>query len=398
MSSLHNIINNITKQINNNVGNVNYNTTFSIPGYGSNIPVMIYIIAVYNSIETIKTQNKIKSLISFEEFIYGITNSNTKCTGQIEISNTPMGDYITNGQSNFWVYSDGLPTSEFTLFVNEFINRVVNSECPFTSLGYSLGFHMNILLAYYDKNKGKIYLSVYEPHGSEVEKSISDLSDKLPMYMKKASPDIFIITERSSLSCPIGTQAHAKDQYGYCVMFSYFWLYCLLIITNNKGTELTMNDINTIEPAIIDYFDKAEDMMEMIVKFSIYIIDKYIEYITTHLTPDERYEFHKILATSVGNLSYVITHGGILAVLNQGINKVTNPIKSLAKDWFPSKKDKKMKRHLKNVQEKAEEISTRKLDNEDCKEDSECLSDICHENKCSSFKTDRKRRKNESNL
>ena len=127
--------------------------------------------------------------------------------------------------------------------------------------------HSNILLTY-KNNDFTISLIIFDPHGSNSDTSFVKLSNKFLKNLAKTSPFIFKMVDRNIISCPIGIQIMSNDSIGLCQLFSYFWLYFVLEISN--VFQLLPTDLYKIEQHLLHLsFNQLKDIL---LKFGLTLI------------------------------------------------------------------------------------------------------------------------------
>ena len=232
--------------------------------------------------------------------------------------------------------------------------------------------HQNILVIF--KKDNKIHISVYDPHGTNDVKKIHAVSEKFLTRIRNIYPDTIVISPRVTVSCPIGLQRYAKDRFGWCMIFSLFWLYCVLYISSKTDNGVTMDNIYLVEKIILKYAKSPELLYSMTIKFAIYLINSYLE-----LVKNTDPEYNKILSNTIET------------IIGDTDNIKETPYKKPKSE--STVKERTV--YLKQVTKSGSRKSNRKQDGSDCENDVDCLSDICKSNKCISYSDayDTKKRK-----
>lgn len=288
---------------------------------------------------------------------------NTLCTGEItflsdtyELRTKSSGIFYVRGES------DGKITDVFKKFCLAYMKRIKGCKTSVSTLfvkvcDYDDGdpyCHSNIIISYYDVNAKALFLSVYEPHGvnplneedslphyKKVDNLVSDITNVLNLSgIVKAS-----IVPRTIVSCPIGSQAYTEDEMGYCLMFSYFWFYCILSRIVNREPQ---NKIMRLENELITTLSPSQ-LMTIVTKFAVLITNESIR-----LAPKFKLDHEEILSE----------------------------VTERAKQHVIGKKYKSPRTARKIAPVKSVD---KKRDGEECKEDSDCFSYICEQNKCVSM-------------
>lgn len=345
-------------------------------------------------------------LPSLIEFIYkeavGEKNIDTLCTGQIYLKDNILNDF------------DYLKEPEkFNLFLDEFYKRITSSKCKFTSLALNIrssGFkfsHRNMLLIY--KDRQKIYVSLYEPHGdSENTRFVNNFIDYLVLSFNRRFFDINYKMEIQTYSCRMsvmkafrkilrkdiearivkkekikGIQDIIKEPgEGYCVMYSYFWLYLVLKCYQKYPINIDIL-IDTIETSLVKMYSPIE-LTKIITGFASKIVNSYIETISIQFRDDKetlKNFFRKIDKDFRQNMY----REKLLITEEIGKHHRKRPKKERLKE-FGERCDIDIECASKNCENKKcglekAEISLKK-DNERCINSDECMSSICYRGKC----------------
>lgn len=228
---------------------------------------------------------------SFIETIYKMASGNDidkMCTGQFRINSD--GQMITQS----FVFQYETDTKYFNDFLDEFHKRLNTADCKFTSLSINyqdtqklLGHH-NMLLIYRDIEYKKNYMFLYEPHGSfksslkmydDINKFISFLEHKynekygeFPLYFTSLEEISEDISQRSGIQ---GIIEEYRFGIGYCVMYSYFWLY-LILSCYNKTKEDPLMLIIYIEKTLLKNYT-GNQLKKIIVSFAIKLVNFYLQ-------------------------------------------------------------------------------------------------------------------------
>jgi hypothetical protein len=287
-----------------------------------------YIYAFYQTIDNFYDQ-KIY-MPNFIELIYSMATGkyiNQLCTGIINIYGSE--NMSTESQNEFNYITDKY---KFNEFLKEFHNRITEEDCKFTSLALSYhdqyGSHRNMLLIYRDDINENINVSLYEPHGyniswynqkdpSNMYQNIENFVRNLILEYNSAFREYKIKRQDPITHCNtqviksffkrdvldfvtkpnrIGIQAYVNEMsYGYCVMYSYFWLYLVLHCYKQTGLDFRYIS-NKIEECLIEMYT-PEKLGMIISAFAGKAINFYIEDLEKH--PDKEYK--KYFYTSLEN-------------------------------------------------------------------------------------------------
>ena len=349
----------IIKNLDESVPSLNLINKFTIYSDNNKKNIIInteqYMWAFYQTLFTKYTYS-----ISPIEILYNMVGvNNSHCTGKVyftyEYKLKTDKSYITN--------------SDFT---TKLINRVRTCKSLFTSVNVILipknsSAHANMLFTYYDKKREKIKISLYDPNGSGIDKDY--LSHKLLELIKNENPSLFEIIPRTDISCVEGMQTYTSDYTGFCVMFSFFWLYCILNISKNNS-DIKLEEIKYVEKLIIGMLP-PKILYNIVMKFMT---------IFTH----ECFEKGNIGNMKVFNEHFfttAVTQVDPMFIFN---NKESQP--SYFGKFMDFFKLNNIEKTMINEQEKkANETTIKRKNNENCIVNDDCFSDLCKNNKCISY-------------
>jgi hypothetical protein len=358
-------INYMVKEVVDETANINLykGGKISLPSTDVKLSPEKYIWLMYQAVDNMSIENN-KTYPNMIELLFYITSStNQHCTGTINFYYDSM-ELGLETSPRFKIKDNNKFTDKFTDFVGEFAKRVRESNCPFTSLSVILSWdnnaHANILLAFKDKDSNKIFLVLYDPHGSKLDSSIRKTSNALLKSIKECDSN-FVVLSRKNISCPIGQQSYANDTMGYCVMFSLFWLYCVLKISKKSNYQIDINNIKYIEKSIIRNtsssrgLTKKPSLWNTILNFSMFLSNEYIGLLSKN--PD----------------FYVSYINSFLVHYNYEYEKT---LPYLYDDESLTKEE------IKSIERTSSGKTKRKVDYEKCKNDNDCLSGNCKKNIC----------------
>jgi hypothetical protein len=264
-------------------------------------------------------------LPSFIEIIYKMALGETEdpdnwCTGQITLKPNKI---LQTGNKSFNYIFD---KTSFKDFLEEFDTRLNETLCKFTSLALiyeSPSFaHMNMILIYKEPRTKRLFLYLYEPEGSvhkEVENFLQYLISKFNETTEyKVERDTGLYPK----SCPLvympnsqlsdGIQKLMKEKgversgQGYCVMYSYFWLY--LVLSCSKDGLNPFGLMNTIENYLETEFTPSV-ISNIVASFASHAVNFYITDIQNYVDKDKLEQFHLLSVDMFGILmkNYVRT-------------------------------------------------------------------------------------------
>jgi len=305
---------------------------------------------------------KYPSLMELLFYLNEPTNfTQSHCTGRITLD-TNTGQIETDSQGN--ITTD----EEFGKFIQTYLQRL-KSGCRFNSLALDLVLgkdkygntegHQNILFSYMTKDEN-ILLSLYDPGGARIDPwhgKVNIFLMKIRDVAKIRGYNIEIISRRN-ISCPLGMQ-YKDSTLGFCIIYSFFWLYCVLQVMDVPD-QLSREDfifqIGNVERIILE---RREDVSTVIVKFAHYLVDEYM----TLLKETTRADLVKHLERLF-------------------IERVIENIN----DLYPVELVKtERKRSHGNIKRKIADTEIYERSGQDgsfCTERSDCLSDLCVENRC----------------
>lgn len=143
--------------------------------------------------------------------------------------------------------------------------------------------HENVFLFYADYS-GQINAYVYDAHGSDSSASMQYMRNEVDLFILFLS-NVFrkmdiklMIQPRTALSCPRGLQRVSNEQFGFCVMFAYLWIYVVLNFIEN-GIAPTFA-IEFAETCVLDFVSSPDKLFAIVLNFSIQMIDWYMEYLS----------------------------------------------------------------------------------------------------------------------
>jgi hypothetical protein len=140
--------------------------------------------------------------------------------------------------------------------------------------------HTNMLFIENKEAENTLNLYLYDPHGSEPElfgqESNIFLEWLKTLYTTLYSGKTVNIIKRESFSCPIGIQGVIPElemgKEGYCVTYSYFWLYIILHCSNSIPNVDLTTLISNIEKTVIRYIQDPRIFAEKIYSFAESIV------------------------------------------------------------------------------------------------------------------------------
>jgi hypothetical protein len=241
-------------------------------------------------------------LPSFIEIIYKMAlgedeDPDNWCTGEVILKPNKI---IQTKNKIFNYQSD---EDSFNDFLEEFNVRLTDANCRFTSLALTYitptFSHRNMILIYKNDLNKKFFMYLYEPEGI-VKRDVQDFLEYLTFEYNKKD-NLNVVSEILPKSCPIvysqtqtlssGLQNIIKETgQGYCIMYSYFWLY--LVLSCSKSGMNALGLINRLEDYLIENYP-SNDLANIIVNFAGKCVNFYIEDIQKYVDQDVLKKFHE---------------------------------------------------------------------------------------------------------
>ncbi len=315
------------------------------------------------------------------------------CTGKLYIhvtdTNDTKNDYLLVEKVVRIVYQKEPEKFRQTFFL-EFAKRVMSCKTNITSIALSCNVwgkdriyfkHLNMIFIYVGPSS--ITFSLYEPSGSKIRNVAHHVDNFMDFLVKTCNNKTLFggrtafKQSRTSISCIRGIQKVVKDFHpndtdaGYCVMYSYFWLYitlrCASFMTTGNGRllergsaieEVTIKTILEETERAILMSRTPRQLGRLINAFAGMVISKYIENMATFYDKNVFEDMQNALMKKKFKSNFFLTR---------------------------VKKEKFVPSEIK-VYEK--QSNTKMHDGFNCKTDDECLSMYCYEEKCTPRKED----------
>jgi hypothetical protein len=208
------------------------------------------------------------------------------CTGKIEFVTDREEYYIGTKKLGFFLLND---TDNTILFLTKLRNRIQGKKiCSLVVIfekksdenPLELISHANMLFIENKEAENTLNLYLYDPHGSDPE-LFGQESNIFLEWLKTLYETLYAgktvnIIERESFSCPIGIQRVIPElemgKQGYCVTYSYFWLYVILHCSNSIPNVDLNTLISNIEKTVIGYIQDPRIFAEKIHSFAESIV------------------------------------------------------------------------------------------------------------------------------
>ncbi len=341
--------------------------------FGVKIPSML------ETVYTMAIQDTQKGGLSVEEI--------DACTGKIEINldaHDQLNDYVYT-ESFHNIYFRKNPEKIEELFVPLFAKRLFACKTNMTSIYVSIysqknnTTHANMIFIHVGSSR--ITFTIYEPHGDEfgdserrVEKFIRLLIASCNKNRDLFKGKLCIQKDRWEISCVRGLQKvvpeiqlAGTENTGYCLMYSYLWLYivlrCSSLMGFNSVPETTEDEtiifILRLTEKIIIESRTPEKLGRMINAFAGMVVSRHMENINTFYGREVFAKVQEYVAEK-----FDPTDDSII----------------LSKTIKPYKKEQQI-RNTAN-------LPSRKHDNQACNHDDDCMSMFCNNKKCAPRKDD----------
>lgn len=260
------------------------------------VPIHVYIYAMF---QTIQSQGaymlKDGSRFSNSRLIFSMLNyaQDAKCSLGITFTamdQPPLSDWIHQlplqgevqldvpGAAKFKRYSNYLDGID--KMAKTFDHDVEMCEDRIIGIPLSISFnskkygHQNMLLVM-KMRPDKYFVLIYEPHGSQsnLQEGVArtDFLSNLQRGLANRSTK-YVFLPLETTSCPVGLQIQAGDSFGYCFMFSNFWLYCILrclphLIRISDVSEF-QDAVRSVESTILNEVSR-ESLFMLVTNFAI---------------------------------------------------------------------------------------------------------------------------------
>lgn len=229
------------------------------------IPYDKYVLLLFETILIYNNTNVGQRMDGLTKFLYNkVTNKRKEiCSYVLQIFPEKKKIEYTEIRENKSRVEKSIQYNEdFSTLSNLIYKRA--KKCQFTAISVDIytesSAHRNVVLCEYDNSSKKVMLNYYEPHGTlkgfSKKYGIIDILDKL-----KKDSNGFINYNYNNIACPYGIQSELYGlDIGYCVMFSFLWIYIVLeIIMYNlqHNTYIpSYNWIGKVEEYYLDRYDK----------------------------------------------------------------------------------------------------------------------------------------------
>ena len=366
--------------------NFNYNKKIKFFDYSKNTEVKItlndYLWLFFQSIDNIKIDN-ITFGTTFWKYIQNITKQKwVKNMEMKELCIDFSGDKILikgihDNNFEYFIDREEKYSKKSIHFCESVLHKLFKAkQFPIIStfLSLSIGLEKNHLaVLFISKKDSTLYFYIYDPMGKQgiyyenIKVFLYELENCFYSLETNFIFDITIINKTDH-----SLQYYSdKKKYGYCVIFSAFFLYCIVMILNSEILNSRNIDFEMLINTTIDNLEKIlqekgpEKYYFLMVSFANIIKDDFLLQIQNKQNIIEIinnkiiYHYYKFPRTEQFFLS--------------------RPLIDRKKDEIKQNKTRNYDKELKlldwnNIKEKRE--------NEECKIDNDCISKKCYKNKC----------------
>ena len=293
-------------------------------------------------------------------------------------------------KTNYLESYEHIFTNMFSDYMNKFCKNIINKLYIENNILYSshLSLYQNkenghSVILIISKNNKNLKLFIYDPNGSRssyykyITSFLKLLQKCLELNSKNYFEKVDIIDQKTFGNGEYNLQYmfEYNENFGYCTIFSLFFLYCFLILFQKSKSKNIENIINDIYFYFYEKFsDKKYNHKKIyffMVNFANNIKDIFLSKLNDYKDKDREFILEKInmyIFMSINNVKNIFVKEDIgedhILIKNNNINN--NEKREYDKemnllDW-------------RKIKEKRE--------NEKCYKDDQCISKLCVKNKC----------------
>jgi hypothetical protein len=349
---------------------------------------------------------------NYYEAVFSMSRALKNCTGKINIqrriNETGQKEYYFYiNEEKRYINMDDQPLIK-THFYDVFLKRYTDCRYRFTSIAINMNNkeenngHQNILFIL--TTKKSIYLNIYEPNGSIAtghDKFFKDIREKLidniktillssdddKVYQRKRMPDgtitrikrkDIIVAPFNQTSAIIGFQSYIKDNQGFCSLISAFWLYILLEVmqvSTNQEKLFIFKNMKFIEKCVMHNYNQ-DKLYDIIIYFTNNVLS--ISLALAEMSHGQKFKdiFKKNIEK---NLFFTLSERRALRLTTDSYHEFIDKLYQnfyYTDEQYVIKEDGDINEYVKK---------DRKEDGLYCKQDKECISDNCINNKCTPY-------------
>ena len=300
------------------------------------------------------------------------------CTGNVKIQfseNKTSINFINKGYLEVILDNKNkIYSYHFGNFCKDFISKIKDLNCGISTTFLSIEnieesfSHSTVLFTH--KEDKKITFFYYDPNGRA-----SNYNEKMEVFLESLknriqTTEVFKNNFQNIEIFPFfenGIQSLTDlNTQGYCVIYSLFFTFCffkiLYVLQSNNYNVDIIYVFKKIQSFFLSY--NQSQFLNIIFSFANYIKDKYMSFIFKNFR-DKYFDF-------LNQINYNIMHfvdKNIIYHEAENIQEILN-ISQNTRNY-----DEEIKEYL-------ESGIIGKYENEECKENKECISNICENNKC----------------
>jgi len=138
-------------------------------------------------------------------------------------------------------------------------------------------FHANAILV--ENVDDFLIWNYYEPHGYNADRPQEmDMIKSMGELCAKIANKKFIFNHKEGAQCPVGIQELLNDyDPGYCLLFSYFWIWCVLNVIKRMNTYIPSNQwISYVEQCFVEQISKDKvKVYKRVISFAHSLYESY---------------------------------------------------------------------------------------------------------------------------
>ena len=375
------------------VKNIKINKIVTIEDYKNKkyqIPISDYLWYFYQSLKINSDSFHGKEFISLNEYMYYDLMEHidkdkflwvkNNCTGKTTIQFEDIDTKIIYNYKFQSIIKENNFSETFVNFCEDFTNRILNLNCEIITTFVDLQIkgkidgHASVIFA--SKENDKLKLFCYDSNGIN-----SEYSYHMNIFLENLKN--CILTQKKFIEIEIlkqeffGIQTVTDfDSPGYCVMYSLFFTFCffkILYVLQKNNYKMTLKFlIENIENYFLLFTQvKGEnDFFECILSFSNKLKDGYLIFLENKIG-SQRYNFF------LKKLNFNILEQTKFNNKNINSNYIESSTFLNNSNYIGIQRnyDEELKEYL-------ESGIIAKYENENCKQNKECVSNICKNNKC----------------
>jgi len=193
-----------------------------------------------------------------------------------DISNSSSIGFTYRKFNNTVVYQNKVYNiSKFSEIIEDMLNT--SFELIFTNFNtVNKSGHATVLIMEKQDDGWNFYS--YDPNGyarMNYEVDTTDFLRLLAENLKNKFDEKITIIPITEISCPTSIQKYTEDNIGFCLMFSFFWIYCILTIINdmkkNNAYIPLQSWIGLVDKILLEY--EKSYLYSVVVSFGIKLVN-----------------------------------------------------------------------------------------------------------------------------